>query len=161
MKKFEIHITGTNESIIEEFKTLGYKTLEVLLMDPAGQTRGKENMCCIQKEFETYEKCLEFTLSLVATLKSEIARVKIESCYYEEYLEKAIYAEVHTSPIIPGQPWVSNFNKKKYTSTERTYNPDEFLTLKSSIKNKNSEFELCLYDSNPNFDDYWLSFYDL
>jgi len=159
MKKFEIHITGKDESILEEFKLLGYKTLEVLLMNPTGSPVGKENMCCIQKEFPSYEKCMEFVICLCMQLRSELARVKIESCYYEEYLDKAIYAEVHSSPIIPGQPWVSNFNKKKYTSTERTYNKNEFLTLKDSINNKGSEFELCLYDSNPNFDDYWLSFY--
>ena len=161
IKKFEIHITGNDSTILDEFENLDLKTLEVILLDKNVNSVGTEYMCCIQKSFESYEKCLEYTLSLTASLKSEIARVKIESCYYQEYLNKAIYAEVHTNPHICGMPFVYNVKSEKYVSTERTYDKDQFDELKQKYEGiSGSEFELCLYDSNPNFDDYWLSFYN-
>lgn len=160
MKKFEIHITGDNKGILLEFETLRIKTLKICLLDPKFNEVGDEFMCCIQKSFETYEKCLEYTLTLVSKLKSEIARIKIESCFYEEYLDKAIYSEVHISPRIMGLPTVYNINSNKYVSTERTYNRNEFLDLKKKYEDiLGSEFELCLFDSNKDFDNYWLSFY--
>jgi hypothetical protein len=160
MKKFEIHITGKNSLILHDFEALDLKTLTVHLLDKYLNIVGTEHMCCIQKSFESYEKCLEYTLSLTARLKAGIARVKIESCYYLEFIDKAIYAEVHCSPHVFGLPFVFNVNSKKYVSTERTYTKSEFLDLKERYEGINgSEFELCLYDSNPNFDDHWLSFY--
>jgi len=165
MKLFEIHITGKSGLILKEFENLNLKTLHISLLDSKQNNVGYEYMCCIQKKFKTYEECLEYTLTLVSNLKSEVVRVKIESAYYKEYLNKAIYAETHFIPELKTRiaickyPTVYNIKSKKYVSTVRTYKKEFFNELKNSSISKKGEFELCLYDSNPNFDDYWLSFY--
>lgn len=160
MKLFEIHITGKSDLILKEFENLGLKTLKIILLDKQLQNVGFEHMCCIQKKFKTYEECQEYVDNLLLKLKSEVVRVKIESAYYKEYLDKAIYAETHFTPYKPGKfPTVRNIKSKKYVSTFRTYNKKYFEMLKNSSVSKRGEFELCLYDSNPKFDDYWLSFY--
>lgn len=160
MKIFEIHITGKDSSIIEEFHNLGYKTLTIQLLSPECEVVGYEYMCAIQGKFELYEQCLEFTLDLITRIKSEIVRVKIESPFYQEYIEKAIYAEVHFVPLTPGLlPTVYNANGNKYVTTERIYDKEEFTLLMEKYSEIKSEFELCLFDSNPEFDDRWLSFY--
>lgn len=160
MKLFEIHITGKDKSILKEFESLGLKTLKIILLDSQLQNVGFEHMCCIQKKFKTYEECQEYVGELLLKLKSEIVRVKIESMYYPEYLDNSIYAETHFVPENPGEnPTVRNIKSKKYISTIRTYDKLEFKNLINISKDLHGEFELCLYDSNPNFDDYWLSFY--
>lgn len=162
MKLFEIHITGKDKSILKEFEKLGLKTLYIMLLDNKLQNVGFEHMCCIQKKFKTYEECKQYVDNLLLKLKSEIVRVKIESAYYKEYVDKAIYAETHYIPNEPGiYPTVRNIKSKKYVSTMRTYDKSHFETLRTKSKKhlNNAEFELCLYDSNLNFDDYWLSFY--
>lgn len=161
MKLFEIHITGDSSLILAEFEAMGHKTLSINLLNPMHNAIGYEYMCCIQQKFETYEKCLEFTLELTAKIKSGVARVKIESPMYHEYMDKAIYAEAHFIPEEPCTlPTVYNKNSKKFVSTERTYDKDKFLDLNTKYVNINySEVELCLFDSNPQFDDFWLSHY--
>ena len=165
MKLFEIHITGKDNSILKEFENLGLKTLSINLLDSNHNIVGNEYMCCIQKKFKTYEECQEYVGSLLLKLKSKIVRVKIESAYYKEYLDKAIYAETHFIPklktLLPVAkfPTVYNIKSKKYVSTVRIYTKEYFEILKNNSRYKKGEFELCLFDSNPKFDDYWLSFY--
>jgi len=160
MKLFEIHITGKDETILKEFEYLGLKTLSINLLDINHNIVGNEYMCCVQKKFKTYNECQDYVGNLLLKLKSEIVRVKIESAYYKEYVDKAIYAETHYVLNKRSlQPTVYNIKSKKYVSTIRTYNKLEFKNLINISKKLNGEFELCLYDSNPNFDDYWLSFY--
>lgn len=165
MKLFEIHITGKDDSILKEFESLGLKTLSINLLDSNHNIVGNEYMCCVQKKFKTYEECQEYVGSLLLKLKSKIVRVKIESAYYKEYIDKAIYAETHFIPKLKTKiavckyPTVYNIKSKKYVSTIRTYKKEFFNKLKNSPVSKKGEFELCLFDSNPSFDDYWLSFY--
>jgi hypothetical protein len=162
MKLFEIHITGKDDSILKEFENLGLKTLSINLLDSNHNIVGNEYMCCVQKKFKTYEECQDYVGSLLLKLKSKVVRVKIESAYYKEYVDKAIYAETHFVPtIICINPTVYNIKSKKHVSTIRTYDKSHFEALRVRSKRylNNAEFELCLYDSNPKFDDYWLSFY--
>lgn len=83
---FEIHITGLNSFIIDEFKSLGYKFLSVNLLNKENKIVGKEHICAIQNRFKNYEQCLEFTLDLVSKLKNPVIRVKIECPFNLVYL---------------------------------------------------------------------------
>jgi len=167
MKLFEIHITGKDDSILKEFENLKLKTLSINLLDSNHNIVGNEYMCCVQEKFKTYKECKDYVGDLLLKLKSEIVRVKIESAYYKEHVDIAIYAETHFIPnlkiLLPVAkfPTVYNIKSKKYVSTIRTYDKTHFKELRARSKKylTNGEFELCLYDSNTNFDNYWLSFY--
>jgi hypothetical protein len=162
---FEIHITGANEDILKEFEDLNIKTLEINLLSKDKTVVGKENMCCLVVNVNSYYDAAQIAGGIILDLKSKIARVKIECPLYEQYLGQAIYAEVHypQSNVLDSfpHPTVYNIKSDKYISTRRVYgSTQDFINLYNESKEiPGSEFELCLMDSNINFDDYWLSFY--
>lgn len=160
MEIFEIHITGTGPEIIEKFKKLQIKTLEVELLDPKQNVVGKEYMCSHIIHTKDFNECKTYVSKLIENLDGvEIVRSKIETPYQLKYVKDSIYAECHFPTTDLNIPTVRNVGSNKLVSTERTYNKDEYSSLKAKYATIKSEFELCLYDSNTNFDDFWLSHY--
>jgi len=163
METFEIHITG-EPSIIQEFEHKGIKTLEVNLLNPELKIVGKEYMCSHIVKATNYQECKTYVANLVNTIKSKIFRIKIECPYMDKYFLDAIYAEVHfptkedTDNIYP---FVWNVKSEKYISTCREYETHKFFELKRKFENiEKAEFELCLLDTNIDFDKHWISHFE-
>jgi hypothetical protein len=157
MTIFEIHITG-EPSIIQEFENMEIKTLEVDLLNPEKKVVGKEYMCSHIIKRQNYQECKQYVANLVNQLQSKIFRIKIECPYSDEYFLDAVYAEVHWPTQDNVYPFVWNVKSKKYISTCREYEVHKFLELKRKFENvKGVEFELCLLDTNVDFDKHWVS----
>ena len=92
----------------------------------------------------------------------EIHRIKIESPYDPEFLFDSLYAEVHYPTNGETKyPYVYNTNSKKYVTTQREYNVNNFINFKNKSKEiDNSEFELVLIDTNPDYDKKWIDYFN-
>ena len=98
MRKFEVHITG-DSNINSELDSLGIKNIIVDLLDKDCKFVRREYMSSFITEANTYEECKMRVDNLVNKLKSKIIRVKIESPAYEDYFERAVYIESHSSDV--------------------------------------------------------------
>lgn len=160
MRTFEVHITG-EEAILEEFKFLGIKTLEVELLDREERVVGKEYMCSLVLKAENLPECKQMVATILTQIKSEVFRIKIETPFYLDYLLDAVYVEVHFPKVDTVHPFVRNVSSNKFVSTKREYNVHKFLQLRNEFINyPKAEFELCLYDSNVNFDNHWIKHFE-
>jgi hypothetical protein len=96
IETFEIHITG-DKSILKVAKPL--KTIEVNLLKPDGELLRTEYMTShLQHIASGFEGCKRYVDDIVEYLHNEgvnIVRVKIESPYYENYVNQSFYIESH------------------------------------------------------------------
>jgi len=159
METFEIHITG-DESILNNAERLGLRTIVVELLTPDVTVLRNEFMTSHVAKFVNYEACKIWVDDIVLQLKdagTNIIRVKIESPYYEHYVEQSCYIESHFKTENPDKyPISRNVRKSYYLGTDRVYNQDCY----SEFRKKWDEVELCLYDSDYLEDADWLDLWD-
>lgn len=159
MKTFEIHITGENSKINDEFDKLGIKNIVIELLKPNGKLHRTEYMSSFIYKTETFEECLEYVNSIVDKLKTKVTRVKIESPYYPEYVDRSIYIESHFKDEYNGTFALSrNVKSGKIMGTDRSYDKEEYPFFKMMWEKK--ELELCLYDTFIKEDQDWLNLYN-
>jgi hypothetical protein len=161
MKAFEIHITGAR-GINDEFDNLGIKNIVVDLLRPDKTILRTEYMCSMRKHFDSYESCKVFVDTLVEKLNSKVVRVKIESMFYPEYVDKSIYIESHwKTNEISKYPMSRNAKSNKILFTDRTYVKENYQLFITTYKNvKDVEIELCLYDDYIREDFDWFKLYE-
>jgi len=156
MKIFEIHITGESD-INKELTTLGIKNIIIDLLGPDKLVLRTEYMSSFTKKFENIYECKEYVNSLCHLLKSKIIRVKIESPFYEEYIDKSLYMESHFNPFNLNYPISRNQRSQKLIATDRTNNKLSYNDFRK--KWENEDVELCLYDSFIEEDRDWFDLY--
>lgn len=156
MEIFEIHITG-DESILENGKKLSLKTISVDLLDPNKNVIRTEHMTSQVLKFENFKDCKSSVENMVLKLKqlnTKIIRVKIESCYYEHYVDISKYIESHFITENCQYPISRNVRKTEILGTDREYNKSNYDKF---VQKWNKEIvELCLYDSFIEEDSDWL-----
>lgn len=161
MEVFEVHITG-DESILEVGKRLGVKTIAIDLLRKDRSVLRSEFMTSEIMKCPDYETCKKQVRELVAKLEEArvpIVRVKIESPYYEHYVDQSLYMESHFETIDDFSPISRNRNKTKFLSTEREYIHERYDEFREVYADK--ELELCLYDSDVYEDKDWFDLYDM
>lgn len=149
MQNFEIHITVSNEEILN---VTGFKTIAIDLLKPDRSVLRTEFMTSISEKFKNYNECKKYTDWLALTLNDfNILRVKIESSFYPEYVEQSKYIESHFETENFDFP-ISR-NKITLLGTDREYNHEKYNEFKE--KYSNSIVELALFDNNINEDKDW------
>lgn len=156
MKLFEIHITG-EKKINEELSALNIKNIIVDLLYPDLTLLRTEYMSSFIIKKESYNEVEEYIIKLLKQLTCEIIRVKVETPYYTEYLDKALYLESHFKPFNDKYPISNNAKSNKLLATDRTYNKTDFDNFIN--KWKNEDVEMCIYDSYVTEDKDWFDLY--
>jgi hypothetical protein len=163
METFEVHITG-DESIMAAAKDLGVKAIAVELLRPDKSVIRTEFMTSIVMKELNYVEVKKKVDELVNQLKERkvtIVRTKIESPFYEHYVEQSLYLESHflVSPDRPAVLPISRSRHKpdKFLGTLREYTKADYHILKEVAEIFGDEVELCLYDDNIDEDKDWLS----
>lgn len=156
MKHFEIHITG-EEGIIEELTSMKLKNITVELLRPDNSTLRTEFMSSIVRKFNNYSECAFYVQNLTNNLKSKIIRVKIESPFYDEFVDQSLYMESHFAPFNSTYPLSRNKASGKLMATDREYDKEKYNQFKEVWKD--NELELCLFDSFVKEDSDWFELY--
>lgn len=156
METFEIHITGS-KGINEELDALGVKNIIVDLLTPERELFRTEYMSSFILKVENYATAGIETFALVRKLKTPIIRVKIETPYYEHYVDKSLYIESHFTPINNSLPVSRNVKSGKLMATDRCYYKESYCNFRE--KYKNAEVELCLFDTFVEEDKDWFDLY--
>lgn len=154
METFEIHITGT-EDIIEKAGELQVKSIIVDLLKPDKSILRSEFMTSHIVKFNNYTDCYNYTIDLAHKL-GEIIRIKIESPYYDQYLDKCLYLESHFLSSEMLYPTSKNRIKDKLLATSRVYRKDQYTKFIS----RHNEIEMCLFDNFVEEDSDWFALYD-
>jgi hypothetical protein len=155
--KFEVHITG-EPSIIEEFDKLGIKSIKVELISPENKVMQVEHMSSFVVNYDNIIDFSFYLQDLIYTIKSKIIRIKVEiPGFHREFDQQALYIESHFNPINSIYPISQNLNSGKLLGTAREVNKDKFNLFRSIWRDK--EIELCIYDTNINFDLEWFKSY--
>ena len=154
METFEIHITGTEE-IIKRANELQIKSIIIDLLKPDRSVLRSEFMTSHVKKFNDYAECYNYTMDLASRL-GNVIRVKIESPYYNKYLNQCLYLESHFISDKMVHPTSKNRIKDKLLATARTYAKDTF----GEFINNYDEIEMCLFDDFVSEDSDWFVLYD-
>lgn len=156
MEVFEIHITGSH-GINNELDSLGIKNIIVELLTPELKLMRTEYMSSFVIKKGSLLECKAFVDDLVNKLKSQIIRVKIESPFYEHYIDNALYLESHFKPFNDAFPISRNARSKKLMATARTYEKTHYEAFKKEWENE--DVEMCLVDTFVNEDKDWFDLY--
>lgn len=159
MEKFEIHITG-DEKIIKILDKFKLKSIIVDLYSPNNELIRTEYMSSFIRQFNDFESCLRSITGLVKIfIKYGIAiyRVKIESPYYTHYINQSLYIETHFEAKNNNFPISINRKSKKIIATDRTCDKNKYEEFLK--KWKGNEIELCLYDTDKEQDEDWLTLF--
>ena len=164
MEFFEIHITG-DESIHRLAKKYGHKTIAIDLLRPDLSVLRTEHMTSIvlKYPFDTgeYDRCKTLVDHIVCCYEADglkISRVKIESPFYDYYVDQSIYMESHFESESTYYPVSRNQKKTVLLATDREYDHSGYWDFKE--KHDGKELELCLYDTNPREDIDWLGLFE-
>lgn len=159
---FEIHITG-DEFLADVAKKLDHKLLILKLLSKSLESLGIQFMTSIQKEFNSYEECLKWTLEIANIYRESIKvdRVKIECPVYKQYIGQSLYIECHWKDVRPDPTYhiSQRVGQQAYLMTDRTYSKEEYLEFYLTHHKLDRELELCLYDDNINLDGDWIGQY--
>lgn len=161
--KFELHITGTNSGIIDEFEAMGIKTLHAEFMRPDGTKLGDEFMCSYRLDLSTLEECKIYAQTIIDRLVSKVVRVKIEVPFNVEMIKDALYIECHFKTTSNMYPYVRNSKSFKFVSTSRSHDKEtmyNFAKNNKVIHKDGVELELCLYDTNEAHDKEWMNLFE-
>jgi hypothetical protein len=164
MEVFEIHITG-DESIHRLAKKYDHKTIAIDLLRPDYSCIRTEHMTSfiLKYPFQTlaYDSCKLLVDNIVRCYEADglkIARVKIESPFYDYYIEQSLYIESHFTTDGTYYPISRNQKKTACLATDREYDQDLYWDFKQ--KHEGKELELCLYDTFPREDLDWLMMFE-
>jgi len=156
---FEIHIT-VNEFLIEVAKPLGHKLLILKLLDKDLNSLGIQFMTSIQKEFDSYDECLKWTLDTADKYREtvKVERVKIECPVYKDFIDQSLYIECHWKDIKPNNTYhiSQRIGQPAYLMTDRVYDKADYLKFYLTHSKLDRELELCLYDDNIRLDKDWI-----
>ena len=164
MEIFEIHITG-DEKIIEAGGNLGIKTIVIDLVKPDKSYYRTEHMTSHVHHARNYDECKTYVDELVdklITLGVQIKRVKIECPFYQGYVNRSLYFEIHYDSEDNKYPLSQNRGKDTYLCTVRTYEKKEYYVLLYKYARDpkpNQVMELCLHDTDVNEDKDWFDLY--
>lgn len=155
-RMFEIHITG-DKSIIDTAKELDVKTIQLNLYRPDKTLLRTEYMTSYIHHAMTIDRCKEHVYKMVGALsqKCKIIRVKIESPYYDEYVDKSLYMESHFKSDEFKYPTSKNRGKHHWMGTAREYDKAKY----QEFCDKWNRVELCLYDTFVEEDLDWMELY--
>lgn len=164
METFEIHITGSDEKIIDQLNTLGIKSIQVALLSPEGYIFRTEYMSSTVQKFKNVDECIKWVDGLTLMLEArgiKIVRKKIECPYYEHYLGRTLYMESHwkIENLNCKFPISENLKSGKLMATDRTYNKDIFNWFLCEYNVEDKEVEMCLLDTYISEDFDWFNFY--
>lgn len=156
METFEIHITGQH-GINQELDQLGIKNIVVDLLSPNLELMRTEYMSSFVIKKESLLECKVEVFELLLKLKSKIIRVKIESPFYEHYLDTSLYLESHFKPFNEAYPISRNAKSGKLLATDRTYEKAQY----DDFRNKwvGEDVEMCLVDNFIEEDSDWFEKY--
>lgn len=164
METFEVHITG-DKSIHEIAKKYNHKTIAIDLLRPDLSVIRTEHMTSLILKFPfttgEYDQCKKLVDHIVCCYESDglkISRIKIESPFYDCYVDQSVYMESHFESDSTYYPVSRNQKKTILLATDREYDQDEYWDFKQRYEGK--ELELCLYDTNPREDVDWLELYE-
>lgn len=167
MKVFEIHITGSNDSILKVGEDYGVKTIAVDLLKPDGSYLRTEFMTSHIVKFPNYAPAKAMTDRIAQYLVDSgvrVTRVKIESPFYPEYQLRSLYIESHFElgekaevPTPYKFPTSRNVRKTELLGTDREYQLHKYEEFRE--RNAGNDIELCLYDSYIKEDADWFAFY--
>ncbi len=157
---FEVHITG-NESIHDVARSFNHKTIAIDLLKPDGEVLREEHMTSLLLKAENYATVKAEVDQIVenyALNGVSIIRVKIESPYYEHYVNQSLYMESHF--VSNDFKFATSRNQKKTTllATDRCWHINQYVNFMKN--NSEHELELCLFDNNPYEDGDWLHSYE-
>lgn len=155
MEIFEIHITGDKE-IINLANKLSLKTIVIDLLKPDKSHLRTEYMTSHAQKFNNCKDCKAFVDNAAKEL-GNVVRIKIESPYYEHYVNQSVYIESHFKAVNSSYPMSKNQNKDSLLATDREYKIENYEFFRR--KYKGVVVELCLYDSNINEDLDWFNLY--
>jgi hypothetical protein len=160
-KIFEIHITG-DESVIENAKKLDMSHISIDLLKPDKSVLRREHMTSHVRSFKDYEDCKAYVdekVEAFKTLGTEIYRVKIETLYYEEFVDRSCYIESHFIDVDKGNyPISRNARKTEILGTDREYDKAKYEEFR--LKHKGREVELCVYDTFVDEDKDWFLLFE-
>lgn len=155
MIPFEIHITG-QENIIPILTENNIKNIIVELLNPKGETHRTEYMSSfIHKSM--YSNIHYYVLSIIDDLCLEPIRVKIECPPISNLFHMSLYMESHSKGKSNVLPTSRNKLSGKYMTTKREYNKNNY--NKFIEENKDTEVELCIFDSFKEEDLDWFDLY--
>lgn len=163
MEVFEVHITG-NDLIHEVAAKRDEKTIAVDLLRPDKTVIRTEHMTSLifkLPQTNSYEKCKEIVDEIVKDYTQsgvEIFRVKIESPFYDYYINKSIYVESHFETDDTRYPISRNQKKTTFLATDREYNMNKYEEFVE--RHVGNDLELCLYDTFPTEDLDWLGLFN-
>ena len=86
-----------------------------------------------------------------------VYRIKIETPFYFDFIEESVYIESHFNSDEFKLPTSRNISKNYNLATLRSYDKSNY--EKFIEENKNSETELCIWDTNPLRDKKWFDLY--
>lgn len=159
MESFEIHITGS-DTINAELDTLGIKNIVIELLTPDKKVLRTEYMSSFVSKHNNLADCQVYVNTILAVLKSNIIRVKIESPYYEHYKEQSLYLESHFKPFndLNLYPVSRNAKSNKELATDRIYDKKAYRDFVE--KWRHEDVEMCLVDTFVDEDKDWFDLYD-
>lgn len=161
MEVFEVHITG-DENIIEVCKNNGYKSISVDLLKPNQSILRTEYMTSMILKHNNYKECkiaVDNCVNIIKNNKVNVIRVKIESPFYEHYIDQSLYMESHFEATNDKYPMSRNKRKTTILATEREYDKKLYNQFINRWKDS-KELELCLYDTWIDEDKDWFELYE-
>lgn len=159
---FEIHITGS-ENIHEACVPRTLKTIKIELLRKNYSVIRVDHMTSIHINQPSFGDAVEYVCELEEYLVSnnvDIFRTKIECPLlpeYSELIEDSIYVESHFLTNNSLCPVSKNVGSTKFLSTKREYDRRKYLEFYFNHLDTNADVELCIYDSNVDWDMDWLN----
>lgn len=159
MKTFEIHITGKNGEIIDELNNFGIKNITIELLRKNGSVLRTEYMSSFIIQEMDFVDCMYVVVNLLSKIKTNVLRVKIETPYYEEYVDKSLYMEAHFDSMVglTKYPISRNVKSGKIMATDREYDKMKYSMFQKDMLGH--DIELCIFDTFVDEDMDWFELY--
>lgn len=167
---YEFHITGTPD-IVESAKLLCIKTIVIDSLKKDGSYIKTEYITSHIEEFTDDEEAIDYLNGLTHSLltnmiywkwankkfdySSRIFRCKVERQYFPG--NKGLYIESHWKDDSFVYPTSKNQAKESLLATDRVWLPEKYPEFIK--KHEGKELELCIFDSNPDLDSDWFTYY--
>lgn len=159
---FEIHITGS-ENIHEVCKERELKTIKIELLRKNYSIIRVDHMTSICVNLPNVVDAMIYVGQLEDYLKSnnvDIFRTKVECPLlpeYSEFIKYSLYVESHFVTNNSLCPVSKNVGGTKFLGTKREYDRRNYLEFYFNHLDTNADVELCICDSNVDWDMDWLN----
>lgn len=167
MEIFEFHIY-INDKVADKFfhvcNTFDIKKLEIMSLDKDNNGIKVEYMTSFVRKLKNYREAFLLVNAMdeyLGKLGCLSYRKKIESPYYEHYVNLSLYLETHFESSNFELPTSKNVLKNKLIATDRELNKDRYSDFLSLHQSLGREIEMCLYDTNMTSDKEWFDAYNI